>query len=186
MNSLDMASVDDRLYVASGGEDGQVAVFDAQLGDESLNYLSPAGDPVSVVQFAELDGRLVLLAAEAGQAGTIRKWRIDHGESFLPPLIGELEAGVVQFDVSAGTTGRPVVALAFADDSVVLRHVDGEPLAGPLASELMLIGVHVRRSGTGHYWSPTDARPTQRRAWSGCGSCAPRPMWRCTTSDSQT
>jgi WD40 repeat protein len=146
VNSVDLLDWEDQSYLATGGEDGRVA-FVASQGDEvSLEYLLPAGEPVSTVAFSGVDGRNVLLSAEFAAGGTIREWSLTQATSPLPPLVGELSTTVVDFDSVAHSTALPIVAIAYADGTVGLREGPTERSLG--ASGFVLVGVRLWRWGS--------------------------------------
>ncbi|MBP2705456.1 hypothetical protein JOL79_16720 [Microbispora sp. RL4-1S] len=146
VTSVDLAEVEGRLHMVTGGQDGKVTLIHHPDEDGSVaESLVPWGEPVSTVRFTELDGRLVLLSGESAVGGTIRQWPLRSGADPLPPPVGELAAPVIGFDGMVDESGRQVVAVALADGSVELREEDGRrPLE---AGGLEPVGVRLWRWG---------------------------------------
>lgn len=147
VNSLDLAVIDDQLYMASGGEDGQVHLFHLSADPVTGENLAPSGEPVSAVRFVTVDGRPALLAAESGTVGAIRAWPLRTGPSPLPRPVGDLMTRIHYITTVAAPDGRPLLVAGSADRSVTVQDaVTGAAVTGPLeCPNVALAGVHADR-----------------------------------------
>jgi WD40 repeat protein len=145
VNTVDLAVVDDEIYLASGGEDGQVHLFHLSADPLTGENVVPFGEPVSAVRFVVVDGRTVLLAAESGVSGAVRAWPLGTGPSPLPPAVGDLTTGFTHIATVAGPDGGSLLAAVSADGSVTVQDaMTGAAVTAPLACpDIMLLGLHV-------------------------------------------
>ncbi|MFF0110721.1 trypsin-like peptidase domain-containing protein [Streptomyces hirsutus] len=128
VNTVDTLADEGRHLIASGGEDGTIVLFTEPPG--RWQVAAQTADPVGAVSLHRLDDEGILVAADAGETGLIRRWRLRGGAEPLPRVAGSINADIVAL---AALPGAAAIAAATAKNQVLLIDAaTGQQTAPPL------------------------------------------------------
>ena len=129
VNALAFGLIDQRVVLASGGDDGAIWRWDAASGEAFGDPLRGHENWVLAVAFGVIDQRVVL--ASAGDDRTVRLWDAASGEAIGEPLRGH-DRGVRSIAFGA-LHDQVLIASASTDRTIRLWDADsGEALGEPL------------------------------------------------------